>query len=758
VRVPRAGKAALAGLLATLMAVCTTAPVEAATGAVARAATTSSAARSTSTNVVAVQGRVAADTPPTVTLTSPSAGATASHVVSLAATASDDVGVQSVQFFLDGSTSLGVDTTAPYVGEWNTTTASNDAHTLTAVARDTAGNQTTSSGVSVTTANPAFVNETVVPGITDATTIAFLPGGRMLIGQLSEKILVVQPGANQPDPTPFLQLDSSRLDGEQGLLDILPDQNFAQNGFYFIFYTHGTATGNHHRVSRFTASGNGTVPGSEVVLWEDPGDAGTCCHGGSLAFGDDGKLYISTGDNTTASDSQRLDVPRGKILRINKDGTIPSDNPFVDGTGPNRDEIWALGLRNPFRMTIDPVTGRMYIGDVGSGNHSIAVEELNVGVRGANYGWPVCEGPCGVSGMTNPIFSYPHGGRDACIIAGIVYRGSQFPSEYQGSLFVGDYVQHTVKRMKFDGSGNLTQAMSFWPADGRLEDLSVGDPVKFVEGPDGSLYYVDIGFFGGEENPASIRRIRYTLGNRPPVAVATATPTTGEAPLPVTFSSAGSSDPEGAQLSYSWTFGDGGTSTQANPTHTYQGAGQYVARLTVSDGTNTAVSSDITIRVGTPPTPHILAPATGTLFRAGDLISYSGSATDAEDGALPASAFSWTILFHHDSHIHPGGGPFTNTTSGTLQIPTTGHEFAGETNYEIVLTVTDSTGLTASTSVTVLPDKVNLTYDTVPSGLTVTIDGISRQTPYVVDDLKGFQHTITAPNQSSGGTAYTFAS
>jgi glucose/arabinose dehydrogenase/PKD repeat protein len=747
-RAPHAGKAVLVGLLATVMVVSTTAPVQASSGD-----------RSTISDVARARVRAqAADTPPTVSLTSPSSGSTASHVVSLAATASDDVGVQAVEFFLDGSTSLGVDTSAPYVGEWNSTTANNGPHTLTARARDTAGNQTTSSGVSVTTANPAFVNETVVPGITDATTIAFLPGGRMLIGKLSETILVVQPGANQPDPTPFLQLDSSRLTGEQGLLDILPDTNFAENGFYYVFYTHGSTTGNHHRVSRFTASGNGTVAGSEVVLWEDPDGAGACCHGGTVAFGTDGKLYISTGDNTTAAEAQRLDVPRGKILRINKDGTIPADNPFVDGTGPNRDEIWALGLRNPFRMSIDSVTGRMYIADVGSGDHSVAKEELNVGVRGANYGWPVCEGPCSVAGMTNPIYSYAHGGRDACIIAGPVYRGSQFPSEYQGSLFIGDYVQHTVKRARFDGSGNLTQVMSFWPADGRLDDLSVGDPVDIVEGPDGALYYVDIGFFGGEENPASIRRIRYTLGNRPPVAVATATPTSGQAPLPVTFSSAGSSDPEGTPLSYSWTFGDGGTSTQENPTHSYQAPGQYVARLTVSDGTNTAVSSDLTIRVGTPPTPSISTPATGALFEAGDAIAYAGSATDAEDGALPASAFSWQILFHHDSHIHPGGGPFTNTTGGTLQIPTSGHEYTGATSYEIVLTVTDSTGLTASTSVTVFPDKVNLTYDTVPSGLTVTIDGISRQTPYVVDDLKGFQHTINAPNQSNGGTAYTFAS
>ncbi len=379
-------------------------------------------------------------------------------------------------------------------------------------------------------------------------------------------------------------------------------------------------------------------------------------------------------------------------------------------------------------------------------------------MRGANYGWPTCEGPCGVSGMTNPTYSYTDGGRDACITGGVVYRGSQFPSEYYGSYFFGDYVQHWIHRAKFDGNGDLQQVMSFWPADGSLDNLAMGDPVKLLEGPDGSLYYVDIGFFGDTQNPAAIRRIRYVVGNQQPVAAASANPTSGQAPLPVGFSSAGSSDPEGVPLSYSWTFGDGGTSTQANPTHTYQNPGQYVARLTVSDGSSTAVSNDLTIRVGTPPTPTILMPATGATFRAGDTITYSGSATDAEDGPLPASAFSWTILFHHDSHIHPGGGPFTNTTSGTLQIPTSGHDFEGSTNYEIVLTVTDSTGLTASTSVTVFPDKVNVNYDTVPSGLTLMVDGISKQTPFVMDDLKGFQHTITAPNQSSGGTAYTFAS
>jgi glucose/arabinose dehydrogenase/chitodextrinase len=560
-------------------------------------------------------------TPPTVSMTSPSPGSTASHVVPLSATASDNVAVQAVEFFMDG-TSLGEDATAPYSLDWDSTAASNGAHTLTAVARDAAGNQTTSAAVPVTSSNPVFVNETVVPDITAATTIAFLPGGRMLVGELTEKIWVVQPGANQPDPTPFLQLNASQLIGEQGLMDILPDPNFAQNGFYYVFYTRGAGgSQNHNGVSRFTASGNGTVAGSEVRLWEDPEVANVEHHGGSLAFGADGKLYITYGDQF-GSLSQDLTNFRGKVLRINKDGSIPTDNPFYDGAGPNRDAIWAYGLRNPFRMSVDPVTGKMYIGDVGGNDANTAIEEVNVGVAGANYGWPLCEGDCGIPGVTGPIFEYPHLGRDASVTGGVVYRGSQFPTEYQGSYFFGDYVQNTIRRLKFDGGGNVSRVVNFWPADGTKDGPAVGDPVKFLEGPDGSLYYVDIGFNDAHEpNPASIRRIRYVAGNQPPTAVANANPKSGQAPLGVTFSSAGSADPEGQPITYSWAFGDGGTSTQANPTHTYQAAGQYTARLTVSDGQNSTVSNDLTIKVGNPPTPTILTPADGRLFQAGDVIS-----------------------------------------------------------------------------------------------------------------------------------------
>ena len=697
-------------------------------------------------------------TPPTVSLTSPTAGAPVSHVVPLAATAADNVAVQAVEFFGDG-TSLGQDITAPYTLDWDSTAATNGVHTLTAVARDAAGNQTTSAGVPVTTSNPVFVNEVVVPGIAAATTIAFLPDGRMLVGELTEKIWVVQAGATQPNPTPFLQLNASQLIGEQGLMDILPDPNFAENGFYYVFYTRGASgSQNHNGVSRFTASGNGTVGGSEVRLWEEPEIAEAEHHGGSLAFGADGKLYITYGDQFGAL-SQELTNLRGKILRINKDGTIPTDNPFHDGAGPNRDAIWAYGLRNPFRMSIDSVTGKMYIGDVGGNDASTAIEEVNIGISGANYGWPQCEGGCGVPGTTAPIFEYPHLGRDASITGGVVYRGTQFPSEYRGSYFFGDYVQNTIRRLTFDGNGNVSSVVNFWPTNGAKDTDAVGDPVKFLVGPDGSLYYVDIGFNDAHvPNPAAIRRIRYVAGNQPPTALVSANPLSGQAPLPVTFSSAGSADPEGQPLTYLWAFGDGGTSTQANPTHTYQTAGQYTARLTVSDGVSSTVSPDLTIRVGSPPSATILTPVDNSLFRAGDAVSYSGNAIDPEDGTLPASAFSWTILFHHESHVHPGGGPFTNTKTGTLQIPSSGHDFQGATSYEIVLRVTDSDGLSASTSVTVVPDKVNLSFATVPAGLTVELDGISKQAPFVLDDVKGFQHTINAPAQANGGTSYVFGS
>ena len=256
---------------------------------------------------------------------------------------------------------------------------------------------------------------------------------------------------------------------------------------------------------------------------------------------------------------------------------------------------------------------------------------------------------------------------------------------------------------------------------------------------------------------SKIRRISYVASDLPPVVAATATPSQGPAPLIVNFSSAGSSDPEGQPLAYLWTFGDGSTSTAANPSHTYAAAGPYQARLTVSDGTNSTLSLPLAISVGNKPIIVNLTPADGGFFRAGDVISFSADATDAEDGALPASAFTWNIDFLHEGHVHPGT-PITGVKSGTFTIPTSGHDFSGFTRYRITLTVTDSDGLQSSLATTVFPEKVNLAFDAAPAGLTLYLDGIAHTAPFVYDTLVGFNHTIEARDQTVGASTYTFAS
>jgi glucose/arabinose dehydrogenase/PKD repeat protein len=600
-----------------------------------------------------------------------------------------------------------------------------------------------------------FQNEILLTGLNLPTTMEFLPDGRMLIAELGGKIWILRPGATAVDPTPFLQIANiAPQGGQQGIMDLVLDPNFATNRFYYVFYTAGSP--NRDRTSRFTANATltGTVAGSEVVLYQDPVDANDEHHGGALNFGNDGKLYITTGEHFNPSNSPLLTSPRGKILRINPDGTIPTDNPFYDGTGPNVDSIWARGLRNPFRAFYDAPTSRLYVGDVGGNDPPTAREEVNLGVRGANYGWPDCEGPCGNAAITDPIYFYPHAGRDASITAGFIYRGSQYPSEYYGNFFFADYAQNWIKRLTFDASGNVNGVFNFEPIDGSL-DGPYGDIVYLAQGPDGALYYVDLGFSDvtKEEGISKIRRIRFVASNLPPVAMAAANPLSGAEPLTVSFSSAGSSDPEGQPLSYEWTFGDGGTSTEANPVHTYTQTGAYTARLAVSDDENTTQAAPIFINVGNPPVATLLTPTDGLTFRAGDVIAYSGEGVDTEDGVLGPAAFRWTIDFLHEGHVHPGV-PITGVQSGSFTIPTSGHDFEGNTRYRITLTVTDSDGLSATQSVLVFPQKVSLSFDTVPAGLTLYLDGIARVAPFSLDTLIGFVHTIEARNQ----TPYTFQS
>jgi hypothetical protein len=249
-----------------------------------------------------------------------------------------------------------------------------------------------------TTCSPPFPPGRAVPSRTKSSSPAStsrrrsVPARRGLAGGSAQRPDPEGPHRHLTvDPSDFLTLTNIGEPNQQGLMDLVFDPNFATNHFYYVFYTMGSP--NRDRLSRFTANSalTGTVPGSEFVIYQDPQDANSEHHGGALNFGNDGKLYLTTGEHFISDLAQSLSSPRGKILRFNPDGTIPTDNPFHDGNGPNVDSIWALGLRNPYRAFYDAPTGRLYVGDVGGNDPSTAVEELNLGLRGANYGWPICE-------------------------------------------------------------------------------------------------------------------------------------------------------------------------------------------------------------------------------------------------------------------------------------------------------------------------------------------------------------------------------
>lgn len=600
-----------------------------------------------------------------------------------------------------------------------------------------------------------FQNELWIGGLVEPTVVAFLPDGRLLAAERGGRIWVAAAGASSLAATPLLTITNvDVIGGERGLTGLTVHPLFATNPYIYVFYT--AASPLRDRVSRFTVDGDVAVPDSELVLWQDNVDPHLWHHGGTLAFGPDGRLYATTGDHFEPADSQRLTSYHGKVLRLAADGAVLTDNPFYDGAGPNLDAIWARGLRNPFRFSFDAATGAMYIGDVGGNEPATSIEEVNIGAAGANFGWPICEGPCATAGMTNPVYSYPHAGRDASITGGFVYRGAVFPAEYRGSYFFADYAQNWIRRLTFSAAGAVAGMTPFEPTSGAV-DGPYGEIVDLKEGPDGAVYYVDIGPLGGAA-AGSIRRIRYTQGNAPPVATAAAVPASGPAPLVVGFSSAGSSDPEGLPLTYAWDFGDGQVSADADPTHVFAANGVYTVRLTVSDGELQTLASPLQIRVGSAPIVTLISPVPEASFRAGDVITIEASALDADDGPLPAAALSWSVVFHHDSHQHPFIGA-TPGASGSFVVPGTGHDFSSNTRFEIIATATDSDGLRTMASAILRPEKVDIAFATTPPGLDVVVNGITRRTPFVLDSLIGFQHLIGAASpQTAGATTYTFSS
>jgi glucose/arabinose dehydrogenase/peptidoglycan/xylan/chitin deacetylase (PgdA/CDA1 family) len=565
---------------------------------------------------------------------------------------------------------------------------------------------------------PGFESETIASGLTLPTAMAFAPGGRIFITEKSGTVRVVQDGVLQP--TPVITLTDINTFGDRGLLGIATDPQFLNNGYLYLSYTYENSPGSNFsgpktgRIVRVTVVNNQADESSKVVLvgtiggtlenpscenflpTDDciPSDSSSHSVGG-LRFGPDGKLYATLGDgaNFDYADplslrAQNLDSLAGKLIRINTDGTAPADNPYFNGDADaNRSKVYAYGLRNAFRLAFHPTSNKLYVSDVGWSSW----EEINAITPGANYGWPCREGNgatthnCTALNYTNPTYAYPHDANGAgSVVAGGFPHSGAYPAQYNNSFFIGDYAQNWIKRMDVSATGTLIGVYDF------MDDPN--GPVDIVTGPDGTVYYLSI--YTGELN-----HITHTSGNRRPVVVLNANPTSGLLPLSVQFSTAGTYDPDGDTLSTEWNFGDGTivTGTTSNPVHSYSATGTYQATVIVSDARGATQSKSITIVGGNQaPTASIDSPESGSFYVPLQNITLTGSASDLEDGAnLPASAFEWDIILHHNTHTHVIQ-QFSGTKNPTFTAP---DHNATDVFTEVILRVTDSAGLTNTRSI-----------------------------------------------------------
>ena len=522
-----------------------------------------------------------------------------------------------------------------------------------------------------TTLPAGYVESSVVSGVGGVTAIAWSPTGDLWITGKNGEVWVQRGGS-------LSQITSLPVstDGERGIGNLAIDPDYATNRLVWIYYT-AAAPAPHNRLSRFTDAGSQLL--DEDVVMEGPALKNIIHNGGGLAFGLDGTIYLSIGDDDQRSvTAQDPHDRRGKVLHLNRDGSPAVFNPYLDGSAGDP-LVWALGFRNPFRLGVQAGSGTVFIGDVGADKF----EELDLWLGGGNYGWDHIEGPQppGLTGYVYPVYSYAHDSTvgNAIIAGGFVPAGN-FPPDHVGNYFFADEAAGRIYRMQLDTSNQPTQT-DIWATD-------VLTPTYLAFGPDGALYYTS---FSGAE----VRRISYTGSLVPqPQAVATATPDNGKSPLTVHFDASGSSDPAGTGLLYAWDFGDGSGSTSAQTSHSYP-SGAYAAGLTVTSGAGLSASAPpIPIVSGNvKPLALIEAPANESHYVPNTTVAFSGLGYDGEDKWEDCSHFEWRVLLHHVppggtvGHIHPWLGPLAGVCKGSFEAAS--HE-DDNVYYEIILNVTDS--------------------------------------------------------------------
>ncbi|MBB4906844.1 PQQ-dependent sugar dehydrogenase [Actinophytocola algeriensis] len=672
---------------------------------------------------------------------------------------------------------------------------------------------TTTAGAAV----PAgFTDTAVISGLSAPTNAVFAPDGRVFVSEKSGLVKTFD-SITDTTATVTADLRTQTQDfWDRGLLGLTLDPAYPTRPYLYVLYTYdavpgGTAprwgdqcptppgatedgcvvTG---RLSRLTLDTFGVATGAEQVLVTDWCQQYPSHSVGTVAFGPDGNLYVGGGDGASfnfADWGQRgnpcADPPspagvnlappdaRGGALRsqsprrpagepVTLDGTITRVHPDTGAT-----QIVAYGQRNQFRFAFRPGTSEIWSGDVGWNTW----EEINriTNVSDAtveNFGWPcyegsarqsgydganltMCESLYTAGGQTAPYYAYNHAASvatgDGCptggsSIAGIAFEtSSNYPAAYDGALFFADSSRGCIWAMQ-RGSNGLPNPATIVPFV-----TGVNAPVQVLTGPGGDLYYVALG-------AGQLRRVSYPAGtNLPPTAVATANPTSGNAPLTVQFTGSGSTDPEGGALTYAWDLdGDGAydDSTAANPSYTYLTQASVTARLRVTDPGGLSGTASVVITVGNPPSDSPVVtidnPTAATQWSVGQTIPFAGRAADAQDGTLPASALSWQLTLQHctsstNCHAH-NVQSWNGISSGSFVAPD--HEYPSF--LDLTLRATDSDGNTTSQTVRLNPRTVNLTFTSSPSGARLVVGTAEQVTPFTRTVIVGSNNSVSAPS------------
>ncbi|MFH7015436.1 PQQ-dependent sugar dehydrogenase [Flavobacterium sp. FlaQc-47] len=535
-------------------------------------------------------------------------------------------------------------------------------------------------------------------------------------------------------------------DNEQGLLGLTLHPDFATNGYIYVFYSINDGV-IRHRIERIKIdNANQVVSRQEILLLEPIGQG--FHNGGDLKFFN-GYLYVTVGDSQQNTNAQDLDTYKGKILRITEDGQPAPGNPFYGTGSVQRQSIWVYGFRNPWRLVANPVANKLFVLDVGTSWEEIN-EISNPTIR--NYAWGHPQGGDGKQTetdiFTNPIFTYQTGSIGNALTNGLLYNPvtSRYP-DLQGKFIIKDFVRNAIR--SFDPNIADPESTEFYTAP---QQQALG----MMLGNDGYIYYCAYG------NNGALIKLDY---------IATAAPTIVNHPVsqtimqttPVTFTVSAS----GVGLTYQWQFNNvnipGATAVNYTiPNVTTANAGAY--RVIVTNTAGNATSNAATLAV-TPfnntPVVTIVSPLTSLKWNADDVVHFEATATDIEDGILPASAYSWNIdLFHEDipgaGHSHPGGSP-QGIKSGDFTASNQG-EKTPNVWYRFTVKVTDTNGLTGTAFVDIKPNLVDVTVTSTPALLALEFN----QKPVTAPSIKqvvanASVQTLNAPTpQYVGNIRYDF--